>query len=283
MEAAMRLAVLTIISMIVVMPARAQEDLPAPIKFGDGEFTFTQGEGHEVALSYDGKEFYRNYFIEFQSIATIDDTPVALFFGDDGRNGGGCGRVQLIITLPKGRPDPTVEFVEGDCGAPAPAIGPDRLVFAPYTVTPGSREFLEVWSPEGGLMRLGEVHFQPKEGTSWSNFSPAQVEHPYELFDNKDVYEMATKLLGEKFDRVMDGLSVATKPEFIGNRFVIARGCAVGQCTENDAFFGIDVVEHAVYAAIWRHGKPEDFFPELFEEWPGEMQTAWNQIYRSLQ
>jgi hypothetical protein len=253
--------------------AYAQEELPAPIKFGDGQFTFTRGEDDEVALSYGGKEIYRNYFVAFNQIAKVEDMDVALFSGSGGGNQ--CAPAQLIVTLPQDSPDPKVEIVGEDCGAPDPAVSTYRIAFVPFYAAPGRPEPLLIWTPAGGVIRMGEIRFLPQDNTSWANFDPSKAADPSALFDNKDVYDAAVSLLGDKLGEVVFGLNVAGAPEIIGGKYVAGYGCQPHACGGANAFFGIDLEKRQVYAANRISGQPEEFWPSDFAAWPQELRTAY--------
>jgi hypothetical protein len=173
------------LALILSAASFAQEGLPAPVKFGDGEFTFARGEDDEVALLYDGKEIYRNFFVDFNQIAKVEDTDVALFSGSGGGNQ--CAPAQLIVTLPSDRPDPKLEIIGEECGAPDPAVSRYRIAFVPFYAAPGRPEPLLIWTPLGGVIRMGEIRFLPQDNTSWANFDPSKAADPSALFDNEDV------------------------------------------------------------------------------------------------
>jgi hypothetical protein len=253
--------------------ASAQEELPAPVRFGDSEFTFARGEDDEIALLYDGKEIYRNYYVAFNQIAKVENTDVALFSGSGGGNQ--CAPAQLILTLPQNSPDPRLEIVGEECGAPEPAVSSYRLAFVPFYAAPGRPEPLLIWTPLGGVVRLGEIRFLPQDNTSWANFDPSKAADPSALFDNKDVYETASALLGEKLGEVVFGLNVAGAPEVIGGRYVAGYGCQPHACGGANAFFGIDLERHLVFAANRVSGQPEQFWPADFAAWPQELRQAY--------
>jgi hypothetical protein len=253
--------------------ALAQEELPAPIKFGGGEFTFSRGEDDEVALSYNNREIYRNFYVGFHQIAKVGDIDAALFFGSDGGNA--CGPAQLIVTLPESEPDPKLEIIGEDCGAPDPAVSRDRIAFVPFYAAPGRPEPLMIWTPAGGLIRMGEIRFLPQDNTGWANFDPSKAADPSALFDNRDVYEAASDLLGDKLGEVVFGLAVSGPPEIIGGKFVSVFGCQPHACGGANAFFGIDVEKRQVFAANRISDRPEQFWPADFATWPQELRAAY--------
>lgn len=261
-----------LLSLTFSTSAFAQEELPAPVKFGSGEFTFARGEDDEIALSFDGKELYRNFYVGFQQLAKVEDTEVALFYGSDGGNA--CGPAQLIVTLPESSPEPKLEIVGKDCGAPDPAVSRYRIAFVPFYAAPGRPEPLLVWTPAGGLIRMGEIHFLPQDNTSWANVDPSKAADPSALFDNRDVYDSASALLGDKLGEVVFGLSVSGPPEIIGGKFVAAYGCQPHACGGANAFFGIDLDKRQVYAANRISDQPEQFWPADFAGWPQELRQA---------
>lgn len=254
-------------------PAAAQEELPAPVKFGGGEFSFTRGEDDEVALLYDGKEIYRNYFVAFNQFAKVEDTDVALFYGSGGGNQ--CAPAQLIVTLPQNSPDTKLEIIGEECGAPEPAVSRYRIAFVPFSAAPGRPEPLMIWTPAGGLIRVGEIRFLPQDNTSWANFDPSKAADPSALLDNKDVYDAASALLGDKLGEVVFGLNVSGAPEIIGGRYVAGYGCQPHTCGGANAFFGIDLEKRQVYAANRISGQPEEFWPADLAAWPLELRQAY--------
>lgn len=253
--------------------AFAQEELPGPIKFGGSEFTFTRGEDDEVALSYNGIELYRNFYVGFHQAAKVDGIDVALFFGSNGGNA--CGPSQLIVTLPENAPDPKLEIIGEDCGAPDPAVSRDRIAFVPWFAAPGRPEPLMIWTPAGGLIHMGEIHFVPQEGTNWSNFDLAKIADAMALFDNKDVFDAAASLLGGKLGDVVHGLSVSSGPQVIDGKFVAVFGCQPHACGAANAFFGIDLEKRQVFAANRISDAAEEFWPAEFKSWPLPLQTVY--------
>jgi hypothetical protein len=266
-------ASLVFLTLVLAAPVLAQEELPAPIKFGDGKFTFTRGEDDEVALLYDNKEIYRNYFVAFNQIARVEDTEVALFSGGGGGNQ--CAPAQLIVTLPENSPDPKLEIVGEECGAPDPAVSSYRIAFVPFYAAPGRPEPLLIWTPAGGVIRMGEIRFLPQDNTSWANFDPSKAADPLALFDNKDVYEAAVALLGDRLGEVVFGLNVSGAPEIIGGKYAAGYGCQPHACGGANAFFGIDLEKRQVYAANRISGQPEEFWPSDFAAWPQELRTTY--------
>jgi hypothetical protein len=255
-------------------PLFAQEDeLPAPVKFGGGEFTFSRVEDNETALSYNGEEIYRNFYVGFQQLAKVEDTDVALFYGSDGGNV--CGPAQLIVTLPESSPDPKLEIVGEDCGAPDPAVSRYRIAFVPFYAAPGRPEPLMIWTPLGGLIRMGEIRFLPQDNTNWGNFDPSKAADPSAFFDNRDVYDAASALLGDKLGEVVFGLSVSGAPEIVGGKYVAASGCQPHACGGANGFFGIDLDKRQVYAANRISDQPEQFWPSDFAAWPEELRKAY--------
>ena len=258
--------------LVVSSTAFAQAELPAPVKFGDGEFTFTRVEDDETAVSYKGIELYRNYFISFGGIVKVEEKDVALISGGDGGNA--CGPAYLIVTLPADEPDPKVETVGSDCGAPEPSVSSDRILFVPY-VQPGKAELIQEWTPSKGLRQNGEIRFLPQPNTNWANFDASRADYAAQPFDNKDFYDTALALLGERLGEVAFGLSVAGPAEIIDKKYVAYSGCQPHACGAANAFIGVDLEKHAVYAANRISDKPEEFWPSDFKSWPDELQKAY--------
>ncbi len=252
--------------------AFAQSDLPAPVKFGDGEFTFTRVEDDEIAVSYNGIELYRNYYVTFERIVKVEDKEVALLSGFDGGNA--CGPARLIITLPEDEPDPMVETVGSDCGAPEPSVSSDRILFVPY-VQPGNSELIQEWTPSKGLRQNGEIQFLPQPETNWANFDAAKAEYAAQLFDNKDLYDAAQALLGDRLGEVVFGLSVSGPAQIIDKAYVAVSGCQPHACGAANAFFGVDLEKQAVYAANRISDKPEEFWPSDLMTWPEALRNAY--------
>jgi hypothetical protein len=277
----LRLAVL-VLSLLLAAPVWARQAiLFSPIKFGDGEFTFTHAGDGEVALSYKGTEIYRSSLVQLQQIVKVDDTNVALFssFGKNNK----CAVEQLIVSLSEKAPDPKLE-IYAECHVPDPLISRHRIVFMPSGVAPGRPTPLMIWTPRKGLTRVGEVRFLPQENTNWANFDPAKAANTHDLFDNKDVHDAAASLLGENLYEVVFGLSVSRGLEIIDGKFVAVFSCQVHACgganrfgyVEAYAFFGIDVEKRHVFAASGVRGQLERFWPADFTAWPQELRQAYD-------
>lgn len=252
-------------------PALAQEDIPAPVKFGEAEITFARGEDEEITVSYNGVELYRNFYVSFDRIVTLAGEEVALLSGGDGGNA--CGPNSLIVTLPVDSPDAKLEVI-GACGSPAPAVTIDEIYYVPF-LKPGAIEILKSWSPSTGLVDVGKLVFTPKTGTSWANLDPKTVSGPWDLFDNADIYAAGQALLGDKFDEVIAGLSVSGNPRFIDGKFIAVSGCAPHACGGQNGFFGIDLEKKQVYAGSRIFEKGESFWPADLKTWPAQLQKAY--------
>ena len=253
------------------MPAIAQEDLPAPVKFGDAEITFARGEDEEITVSHNGVELYRNFYVAFSQVANIEGQDVAILSGGDGGNA--CGPNALIVTLPEDSPDAKLEVI-GECGSPEPAVTSNEIHFVPF-VRPGASLPLMSWTPSRGLVTAGLLSFEPQEGSNWVNLDVETVKGPWDIFDNADVYAAGKALLGERFADVMQGLAVAGRPTYTDDNFLSGAGCAPHSCGSVNGFFGIDIANRQVFAALRTIGEKDEFWPQDFNSWPAQLQKAF--------
>jgi hypothetical protein len=262
----------TALFMNSALPALAQEDLPAPQKFGDGEITFERGEDDEISVLFKGKEIYRNYYVSFDRMVNIGNEDVALLFGGDGGNA--CGPASLILTLPTDSPDGKLEIVGEDCGAPEPAVTSNEIYYVPY-LKPGAVETLQSWSPSTGLIDAGKLSFEPKPDTTWATLDPKAIDGPWALFDNAEIYKDAGALVGGRFEEFITGLSVAGPPELVDGNFLWASGCTPHACGAQDGFVGIDIKARKIYAAIRGSEAGETLWPADLKSWPPQLQKAF--------
>ncbi len=254
------------------VPAGAQEDIPAPVKFGDGEITFARGEDEEIAVTFNGQEIYRNYFVVFDRVVKVGETDVALLLGGDGGNA--CGPATLIVTQPEGAVDAKVDVAGEDCGAPSAEVTPNEILFVPYLV-PGAKDKVQSWTPDGGLTVKGEIAYVPKEGSNWGNLDPAAADHPFGLLGNADVYAAAQTLTGDKFDELVLLLGVAGPPEILDKKYVSAPGCQAHACGVANGFIGLDLEKKQVFAATKYSDAGATLWPADVASWPEPLKKAW--------
>jgi hypothetical protein len=264
--------ILVLMAFVASSFAMAQEEIPAPFKFGDGEITFARGEDDEIAVTFNGQEIYRNYFVMFDRLAKIGETDAALLLGGPGGNA--CGPATLIITQPEGAADAKVDIVGEECGAPSAAVSQNEILFVPYLV-PGAREKVQSWTPDGGLTVTGELAYLPKEGSNWSNLDPSKADHPYALLNNADVYAAAQTLTAEKFGELVMLLGVAGPPEVIDKTYVAAPGCQAHACGAANGFLGIDLEKKQVFAATKYSDANATLWPADIASWPEPLKKAW--------
>ena len=250
----------------------AQEDLPSPVKFGDGEITFERGEDEEIAVSFNGQEIYRNYFVLFDRLVKVGSTDVALLLGGEGGNA--CAPSTLIITQPEGSVDAKVDMVGADCGSPPAAVGADEILFVPYLV-PGAKAKVEGWTPDGGIEIKGEISFLPKEGSTWANLDPEKADHPNVLLDNAEVYAAAQELVGDRFSELITVLGVAGAPEIIDGNYIAAPGCQAHACGLANGFLGLDLDKKTVFAATKYADSAATLWPSDIAVWPEALKKAW--------
>ncbi len=254
------------------IPAAAQEDIPAPVKFGDGEISFARGEDDEIAVTFNGQEIYRNYVVMFDRLVKVADTEVALLLGGPGGNA--CGPATLIITQPEGEVDAKVDIVGEDCGAPPAAVSPGELLFVPYVV-PGGKDKVQRWTPDAGLGVKGEISYLPLEGSNWDSLDPSKADHPYALLENADVYEAARALTGDKFGELVLLLGVAGPPQVIDKNHAAAPGCQAHACGAANGFLGLDLEKKQVFAATKYSDEDATLWPADIASWPEPLKKAW--------
>ena len=257
---------------LVVQTASAQEELPAAVKFGDGEISFARGEDEEIAVTVNGQEIYRNYFVTFERLAKVGGTDVALLLGGPGGNA--CGPSSLIVTQPEGSPDAKVDIVGEDCGAPPVTVMPHEIRFVPYLV-PGATETVQKWTPDGGLAEAEEISYQPQEGSNWDSLDPAKADHPYALLNNADIYAAAQNLTGDKFSELVTLLGVAGPPEVLDGGLVASPGCQAHACGTANGFLGLDLENSQVFAATKYSNADAALWPADISAWPSPLRQAF--------
>jgi hypothetical protein len=251
--------------------AQAQEDVPAPVKLGDSEIIFARGEDEEIAVTYNGQEIYRNYYVAFDRLVKVEDVDVALISGGDGGNA--CGLATLIVTADSASPDAKVVIVGAECGGPDPAVTRHEILFVPY-LKPGAKETVQVWTPTSGLETNGEIAFTPQPDTNWGNFDPKVVDHPYGIFRNGDIYAAAKTMVGDSFEDLIIRLDVSGNPETIESRYFVVSGCQAHACGNTSGFVGLDLEARRVYASFSDEGSAPQHWPADLTTWPEPIKKA---------
>jgi hypothetical protein len=243
--------------------AAGEGEKQAPIPFAGGEITITQQEEYgEKVLSFDGKELARNYQVNFDRIANIGGTDVAMV--DVGDGGNACGPAKVLVWKPQGG-DIRTETVGEDCGAPQASVSDYRIVFLPY-VLPGATALVQTWSPDTGLATAGELSFAPEPGTGWKDLDPSKLAGMISTLSNAAVYRASRKLLGDRMEEVVTGLSVSGAPETTKMGLIFGNGCTPHACGIADSFMAVDTRSKAVYFAH-QGEKGIDAWPAL-KRWP---------------
>jgi hypothetical protein len=252
--------------------AFAQEDIPAPLKLGDGEITFARGEDEEITATYAGKEIYRNYYVSAEKVIKVEGVEVALIAGGDGGNA--CGPATLIVTVLDGAVDADVVTVGADCGSPTPAVNANEVLFVPYLV-PGAKGLVQSWAPSTGLVTVGAISYVPSSGSTWSNFDIKVADTPHAMLANADIFSATQALLGQKFDELVLLLGVAGTPELVDGKYAVGLGCQAHACGSANGFLGVDLEAKAIYAATRYGEESETFWPADFKAWPAALQKSY--------
>lgn len=263
---------LTIFAVFFTIVHAYSQDIPQPVPFAGGEFTFAMGEDEEIAMSYAGQEVHRAPMIRFDRIVTVAGVEAALFHAGDGGNG--CGPQMLIFTLPADAVDPVIDIAGAECGAPEPAVTGDALVFLPQ-VSPGGGAMAERWTPGEGIRAAGYVSFAPQPGTGWETFEAAKAKNPNNLFDNAEIYAALEELTGDNFVELADKLATASSPNVIDGKFLAAPGCQPSACATDKGFVGLDLEKRAVFAAMRDQGGAQKLWPADIKAWPEPLAKAW--------
>lgn len=251
--------------------AEAQEDGAEIIPFAGGAFTISaETEDFDRILSYDGIEIARDYVVMFDREVTVSGLPVALF--DVGPGGTACGPAVVIVWKPEEGPIGTEAVGAGDCGTPPAAATGDALFFVPY-LAPGAAADVVSWSPEEGLKLHGEIAYAPQRGTTWAGFDPDAIGHPFDFFENADIYAEAGILLGDALEEVVMGLSVSSGPEALDSGVLVARGCVPHACGSYDSFVAVDPAGRSLHFAQQQDGEGLAYWPDA-AEWPDDLLDA---------
>lgn len=249
--------------------ALAQDDGPQTIPFEGGNFTIVENADGEKVVAYDGKEIAKNYVAFHDSAVDLNGTKVAIFNVGDGGNA--CGPETVLAWKTDAGIQSTV-VGDGECGTPPAAVTGDTLYFVPWLL-PGTKAPVRKWSPETGLEVAGELSYTPQPGTTWANLKVENITYPVDFFDNADIYQSASTMLGDQLEGVALGLSVSSGPEKTASGMVFATGCVPHACGINDSFIGIDAKGKKLYFAK-QSDKPEPRTWPALAEWPAEMKDA---------
>ncbi|MVA96615.1 hypothetical protein GN330_05050 [Nitratireductor sp. CAU 1489] len=257
-----RIPVFVLVVLLAGSVARAEDEEVQRYSFQDGELTITRQDYERVA-AYDGRELHRDYFVAFDRIVTVRDVEIALLSAGNGGNA--CGPYTIMLWKPENG-DVKTEIVGEECGAPPPAVTDEYIYFVPY-LRPGEQAVIRSWAPDSGFETTGVLSYAPQQDTDWSNFDPATVSHPIELFRNAGLYDAALALLGDELFSVAAGLGTSSEPEITDDGVLTARGCVPHACGAQDTFVVVDVENRTLYFAQQQAGPAPRFWPER-DEWP---------------
>ncbi|CAI2932165.1 hypothetical protein [Aminobacter niigataensis] len=249
--------------------ALAQNDGPQTIAFEGGNFTIAENAEGEKIVAYDGKEIARNYVAFHDRTVEVSGTKVAIFALGDGGNA--CGP-ETVLAWKRGAGIQSTVVGDGECGTPPAAVTGDTLYFVPYLL-PGTKAPVRKWSLDDGLTVAGELAFTPQPGTTWAELKVENIAYPVDFFDNAELYQAASAMLGDQLEGVALGLSVSSGPERTASGLVFATGCVPHACGVNDSFIGVDTAGKKLYFAKQGDTSEPSTWPAL-AEWPAEMKDA---------
>lgn len=250
------------------LPLMAQEEPAEPVAFAGGTLTVTPTPDELKILSFNGQELLRNFFINFIETATVGGRPVAFF--EAGEGGNACGPELVAIWIKEGETAARADRLgDNGCSTGEPTIDPDTVRITPF-VLPGETQAVRAWSPERGLYEDSTISFEPEEGSGWAQLDAAEIGHPMDLLANADIYAVAQTMLGSGLTEYARGLSVASEPEFIDERFIVGDGCVPHLCTVTDSFIAVDTKEHKLFVAQKADSKVAMVMPEK-AQWPAEL------------
>jgi hypothetical protein len=248
--------------------ASAQTPPPEVHPFEGGQITITETDTGEKQVAFGGRLLGSNYFVFFDQEVEVGGSNVALISLGDGGNA--CGPGTLIVW--KNGDEVDTDYVGEDCGAPSPAVTPDRIYFVPYLL-PGANADVVTWSPTERLGLAGELTYKPQPETGWSDLDAASLEHIVDAFRNEAVYGAATALLGRDLEGVATGLLVGGAPETLESGIVWSKGCIPHNCGGGDAFMAIDPTARKLYFAQQSDGDTPTNWPPA-ATWPKDVRDA---------
>jgi hypothetical protein len=256
-------------SVLLAVPAFAQDEPPQDIPFEGGTLTIMQNEDFEKILTFNGKELARNYQLFYNRTAVVAGKNVALF--DIGDGGNMCGTNAVMVWKPdEGEVQATI--AGEDCGSPAAAVTDYNIYFVPYLL-PGDAKPVQVWTPTEGMKVAGHMAFAPQPGTGWADLDPAKLNNMVDTFGNADVYPAAQALLGDEITQVATGLLVGGGAEVLPSGAFWSSGCVPHACGSHDAFMAIDAKGRKLYFAQRQDSGNMKAWPAL-AEWPKDVADA---------
>ncbi|MBE1204386.1 hypothetical protein [Aminobacter carboxidus] len=266
------------LALTISTSALAQDSKPQTIPFEGGNFTIVENAEGEKVVAYEGKEIARNYVAFHDRTVEVSNTKVAIFALGDGGNA--CGPATVLAWKTDAGIQSTV-VGDGECGTPPAAATSDTLYFVPYLL-PGTKSPVRKWSLDDGLTVAGELAFTPQPGTTWADLKAQTVVYPVDFFDNAELYEAASAMLGDQMEAVALGLSVSGGPEKTASGIVVATGCVPHACGINDSFIGIDAKGKKLYFARQGETSEPRTWPAL-AEWPVEVKDAMTKAFAPQQ
>ncbi len=249
-------------------PALAQTAEPEKHPFEGGTITITETDTGEKEIAFDGRLLASNYYVSYDQETEVGGSKVALISVGDGGNA--CSPGTLIVW--KNGEEVDSDYIGEDCGAPSPAVTPDRIYFVPYLL-PGSSGDVVTWSPTDRIGLAGLLTFKPQADTGWSDLDLSGVEHILDTFRNEAVYSAAEKLLGGDLETVVTGLVVGGAPETLKSGVLWSEGCVPHACGGSDSFMAIDPKAKTLYFAQQTDGKTPNSWPPA-AKWPKDILDA---------
>jgi len=264
----MRIIFAILLLLAASTPVLAQLPEPERHPFEGGTITITETNTGEKEVAFDGRLLGSNYFASFDQEIEVGGSRVALISLGDGGNA--CGPGTLIVWKDGG--EVTSDFIGEDCGAPWPAVAPDRLYFVPY-LRPGASGDVVTWSPDERIRIAGSLTFKPQPNTGWADLEAGKVGHIMETFQNESVYRAAAALLGGDLEAVATGLSVGSGAETLPSGVIWSSGCIPHNCGAGNSFMAIDPKSEKLYFAQQSDGPTPRSWPPV-SEWPKDVRDA---------
>lgn len=270
-------AALFLLTLGIAAPASAQDGEVETFPFAGGELTITPTPDYEKVLAFDGRELARDYFVFFERIDTVAGVDVAFVYVGPGGNA--CAPAVAMVWKPEDGEVRADIAGEGECNAPAPAIGADEVFFVPWLL-PGQSADVKAWSPTEGLRLHGRIGYAPEPGTIWADLDTASIDHPLDFFRNADVHAAAEALLGDALEEVATGLGTASPPERDAGGVWSGTGCVPHACGVSDGFIAVDPASKALYLAQQGDDGGTRYWPAL-ESWPAAIAAMLPPSFRA--
>ena len=213
----------------------------------------------------------KDFVITPELAATFGATQARVFTISSGGNM--CEGWPAIVTVDKAGKVAIDKTMHDECASFSPTADAEGFTFV-EAVVPDQDGSVWRFTPERGMVRLGDLVFKPQPNSTWNDLDK-MLDHPLSLFSCAPFDAAVHRLTGKQYGDLAVRLHVASAVERKGD-YLIGRGCQAHACNSDQGFVAIDRKAHAVFLAM-RSDKDVTTWPRA-ASWPAPLRAelrAW--------